>query len=192
MRYLFLQLAGFSAILACLCATQVLAGERPHNDAVTAILKLADNLNAKDAGQTARTIVRDHDGCDISQIFRPRSRGGAGVGSIATTPGANSIDHLVRRWASDKPPTAEQLKKHQTDLLKMARVLQAMAELAPHRMPMYPKGDKRIEEWPKVTHDFKIHTRDLREGIEALDADRVRATAVKLENTCNRCHTIAF
>src|SRR5262245_31412136 len=109
------------------------APDRPREEAVLAILKLADNLKAKDVAARAEKIVKEYDSCGVSVIFRLRRHGGAGVGSIAKTPNENSIDYLVRRWAGNGPPTKEELEKHQGDLAKTARVLQAMAELAPFR-----------------------------------------------------------
>jgi hypothetical protein len=153
---------------------------------------LADNLKAMDVSCRAETIVKKYDSCDISTIFTIRRRGGAGIGTAAETAATNSIDHLVRRWSGKKPPTAQELKAHQTDLLRVARVLQAMAELAPHRVPGYKEGDKRIGEWLKISADFKTVTRELREGIEQLDAAGVGKTSLKLQQTCNQCHTMVF
>src|SRR5262249_8465875 len=117
-------------------------------------------------------------------------RGGAGIGCAAESPNADSIDRLVRRWAGNKPPTKKELQEHQADLLRAARVLQAMAELAPFRQPAYDKGDKRIEEWRQVAGDFKAVPWELRQGIQQADAVQVRDTALKLNQTCNRCHNL--
>src|SRR5262245_55363427 len=166
--------------------------DRPHSEAVLAILKLADNLDAKDVAMQAEKIVKEHDSCDISEIFRPRRFGGAGIGRLGAKPNENSIDHLVRRRAGNKPPTKEELQKHRTDLVKTTRVLQAMAELAPFRMPPRYKGnDKKIAEWNQVTAEFKVNTRDLRERIEKADATKVRETVLKLQQVCNQCHSLA-
>ncbi|MSQ95245.1 MAG: hypothetical protein EXR98_11910 [Gemmataceae bacterium] len=168
------------------------AKDRPHNDAIRDILLLADNLDAKDCFARAKKIALKHDSCDISQIFSFRFRGGAGIGSAAESRSTNSIDWLVRGWAGTKPPTKEKLQKHQADLIKTARVLQAMAELAPHRMPPHFKDDKRMEAWKIVAQDFKVQTRELREGIEKTDATMVNAAAVRMLKTCTACHNLAF
>jgi hypothetical protein len=196
MRSFHLLTVGLLTLTAGALAAQQ---ERPHGDAVKAILKLADGLEAADVPEQARKIVKDYDSCDISQVFRARRYGGAGIGTAADLSGipknnsANSIEALVRVWAGKKPPTQADLEKHQADLLKTARVLQAMAELAPYRLPHpYMKNEKKVQEWARIAQDFKAQTRELREGIQEKDATRVRATMLRLNDTCTNCHNVAF
>src|SRR5262245_3623958 len=192
MRVMFQCLGVLTLAAVCVGAQIPAQQQRPYGEAVKDILDLADHLQDMDVAKRAKAIVTQHDSCDISRVFTARQRGGAGIGAVATKPTENSIDHLVRKWAGGKPPTAEELKKHQYDLVRVSRVLQTMAELAPFRMPPYPARDKRIDEWRKVAQDFKSITRDLRHGIEEADAVRVRTTVVRLQQTCNRCHELAF
>src|SRR5947209_16148220 len=143
--------------------------DQPHRPAIAAILKLADNLDASNVAEHAKKIVDTHDSCDISQVFTPRrnGRGGPGIGSAVKAGHLDAIHALVADWSGAKPPTQKELETHQTDLLKVARVLQAMAELAPYRGPLVlPKGnEKRAEEWRAVSAQFKTVTRDLRDAI---------------------------
>jgi hypothetical protein len=191
MRALLLQTSVPLVCFAGLLAAQA-PNDRPHSDAVQAILDLAGKLDAMDVARRAENIVKKYDSCDISQTFTLRKRGGVGIGTAAENANSNSIDHLVRRWSGNKAPTAKELQAHQADLLKAARVLQAMAELAPFRIPAYKDGDKRIGEWLKVSADFKVLTRELREGIQRVDPAGVRKTSLKLQQTCNQCHTLVF
>jgi hypothetical protein len=166
--------------------------QREPPPAVAAILKLADNLDAKDVAARAQRIVKEFDSCDISQVFTLSKRGGAGIGSAATDGYRDSIDDLVRKWAGPRPPTEKQLKAHKTDLLRAARVLQAMAELAPYRMPLLiPKSnEKKLEQSREVVKDFRAVTRQFRDAIDKIDAVQTRKAAVSLEKTCNACHIL--
>jgi hypothetical protein len=171
------------------------AQKQEFRPAIAAILNLADNLDASDVAEHAKKIVTTHDSCDISQIFTPRrnNRGGPGIGSAVKAGHLDAISALVADWSGAKPPTHKELEAHQTDLLKVARVLQAMAELAPYRGPLVlPQGNKKkAEEWQAVSAQFKVVTRELRDAIQKSDATQTRKVAVRLQQTCTACHAVA-
>jgi len=191
----FLTVMALGLALAVAATAQPQAAEQKFRPAVAAILKLAENLDSNDVASHAKKIVETHDSCDISQVFAPRrsGRGGPGIGSAVGAGHLNAISALVADWSGTKPPTKKELETHQKDLLQVARVLQAMAELAPYRGPVVlPKGnDKKAEEWQAVSAQFKTVTRDLREAIQNSDAARTRKVAVRLQQTCNACHAVA-
>jgi len=160
---------------------------------VAAIVKLADDVDGKDVPARAKKLVEEHDACDMPIVFTLKKRGGAGIGSAVAAGHKDSIEDLVRNWSGKKPPTKEELETHQKDLVRMARVLQVMSELAPHRVYIYvPKNnEKRAGEWLKVSADFKEVTRALRDAIEKTEPDQTRKAAIKLQETCTACHKVA-
>jgi hypothetical protein len=162
--------------------------------AMAAILKLAANLDRGDISLQARKIVAEHDGCEISSVFSMKRRGGVGIGSAIKAGHKDSIEHLVRNWSGAQPPTKEEVQTHRQDLLRVAQVLQAMAELAPYRMPQYPPNhqgkEKLVEEWRKVTGEFKASSRELRDAIQQSEPTEVRKAAVHLQRTCHSCHKL--
>jgi hypothetical protein len=187
---------------SALCLTLVLVATAQQatptdqlRPAVAAILKLSNNLNATDVSAQAKKIVEDYDSCDISQVFihkGPR-RGGLGIGTAVKAGYTDSIGALVRDWAGPRPPTKAVLQAHQKDLLQVARVLQAMAELAPFRNPFAAVAnakDRKTDEWRKVAADFKVVTRRFRDSIQEGEPTTVRKVAVRLEKTCNACHAL--
>jgi hypothetical protein len=99
----------------------------------------------------------------------------------------------VSNWAGAKPPRKDELETHRQDLLRVARVLQAMAELAPHRVrPSWLRSDPgRAEEWRKVSADFKVVTRAFRDSIERGQPSEVRQATLNLQRTCSACHQVA-
>ena len=184
--------------VAVLGATAVLAAQaqqpRPRKSpTVAAILKLADTLETADVPARARQIVEELDACDMPVIFTKVQRGGAGIGSAAQAGHPDSIEGLVGDWAGKKPPTKQELTAHQKDLIRTARILQVMAELAPYRVHIYvPKHDApNTERWFRVSADFKEVARDFRAAIESTDPTRTRAAAVRLQRTCHACHGVA-
>jgi len=179
--------------LGLLAVAQPAAQQKPRR-AVDAILELSDNLDRPDVSARAKKIVEDYDSCDISSVFVARSsgRGGAGIGSAVQAGHRDRIDALVQDWAGPRPPTRAELKAHRKDLLKVARVLQTMAELAPYRMPGFQPREKqqKAEQWRNVSAEFKSVTRELRDTIESRDPAEVRKTAIRLQRTCAACHQL--
>ena len=183
----------------CLCvalsATAQQTTPKPTvNPSVAAVLRLADSLDQPDVARRAKRLVEEFDPCDLSLVFtlkRPRG-GGVGIGSAIKAGHPNSIDSLVRNWAGPRPPTKEELQAHHTDLLRVARVAQAMAELAPFRAHIYvPRRDeKRAAEWHKVCADFKKVTRAFHDAIDTKDPVVTRKVAVQLQATCMACHKV--
>jgi hypothetical protein len=142
----------FPAILVLGLGVGLFASAQPEapteetRPAVTAILKLAANLDRGDTSREARKIVAVHDSCDLSSVFSMKRRGGVGIGSAVKAGHKDSIEHLVRNWSGAQPPTREEVETHRQDLLQVAQVLQAMAELAPYRMPRYPPNHRGNEQ----------------------------------------------
>jgi hypothetical protein len=162
---------------------------------VAAVQKLADSVDRADVALQAKKIV-EADGCGVSRVFtlrRPQRGGGVGIGSAVRAGHKDSIDDLVRDWSGPKPPTKEELQAHQKDLLQVARVLQAMAELAPFRSDIYLPRDneKMAEDWRQVSAEFKTLTRALRDAIEKTEPAEARQVSVRLQRTCKSCHKLA-
>lgn len=193
-RFLGLVILGLSVGLFALAEPP--PRERPVRSGVAAILKLAENLEGKSVSLQARSIVQEYeDTCQISVVFSMKRLGGVGIGSAVQAGHKDSIEHLVRDWSGAKPPTREELQTHQKDLLRVARVLKAMAELAPHRMflmsPRDSKGKAQTaEDWRQMTRDFKESTRDLHDAVEDRAPASAREAAVRLQQTCYTCHKL--
>ena len=173
----------------------VLAAEPPPDDpgkqAQAAILKLSDNLDGKDVGERARLIVQQHTSCDISSVFVPQRHGGLGIGKATEADHPDSIDRLVRDFARRKTTTEAELEQYRDDYLRVAKVMQAMAELAPYRgAPFTRRNAEREKAWEEVSADFKRKTAAFRRAVEDTDPKRVRTTALSLEQTCNACHVL--
>jgi hypothetical protein len=168
--------------------------ERSLSPTVAAVKTLADNLDRADVALQAKKIVDELDACEVSRVFaltRPR-RGGVGIGSAVKAGHKDSIEDLIRDWSGARPPTKEELQTHQKDLLQVARVLQAMAEVAPFRVAIYvPENNANMaKDWRKVSAEFRMVTRALRDAIEKTDQAATRQVAVRLQRTCGACHSL--
>jgi hypothetical protein len=153
------------------------------------IVILSDNLEAKDVGGRAKQIVRQHTSCDISSVFIPQRNGGLGIGKATEANHPDSIDRLVRDFARRKTTTEAELEQYREDYVRVAKVMQAMAELAPYRGAPFTRGNpERARAWEEVSAEFKVKTAAFRRAVEETDPKRVRTTARSLEQTCCACH----
>jgi hypothetical protein len=173
----------------------VLLAEPPPDDptkqAQAAILRLSDNLDAQDVSERARLIVRRHTSCDISSVFVPQRLGGLGIGKATEANHPDSIDRLVRDFARRKTTTEAELERYRDDYVRVAKVMQAMAELAPYRGAPFTRGNpERAQAWEDVSAEFKQKTAAFRRAVEQADPKQVRLTARSLEATCCACHVL--
>jgi hypothetical protein len=180
--------------VAVVASAQQGTQERTISPTVAAVQSLADSLDRGDVTRRAKQIVEEFDACEVSRVFshtRPR-RGGVGIGSAVKAGHRDSIEDLVRDWSGSRPPTREELRTHQKDLLRVARVLQVMAELAPFRKDIYiPKNDKNAAEgWRQVSAEFKTIAHNFQDAIENTQPTEARQVAVRLQQTCNTCHKL--
>jgi hypothetical protein len=173
----------------------VLAAEPPPDgpakQAQAAILRLSDHLDAEDVGERAQLVVRQHTSCDISSVFVPQRHGGLGIGKATKANHPDSIDRLVHDFARRKTTTEAELEQYRDDYLRVAKVMQAMAELAPYRGAPFTRGNpERAKAWEAVSAEFKQKTAAFRRAVEQTDPKRVRITARSLEATCCDCHVL--
>jgi hypothetical protein len=185
-------------ICLAVAGSLAVAADPPANNpaklAQADIVALSQNLNAPDVADRARKIVQTHDSCDISTIFTMKTRGGHGIGASAEElKHRDSIEHWVIHLSRSKTMTEALLEKYQADYVRTAKVLQAMAELAPFRAPpQVEKHPTQSKEWKKVTTEFKADTAAFRAAIEEKDPKKLRFAAQKLHHSCCNCHSLAF
>jgi hypothetical protein len=163
----------------------------PTKQTQAEIVILSDNLEAKDVGRRAKQIVQHHTSCDISSVFVPQRYGGLGIGKATEANHSDSIDRLVRDFARRKTTTETELEQFRDDYVRVAKVIQAMAELAPYRGAPFTRGNpERTKAWEEVSAHFKAKTAAFRRAVEDTDPKRVRTTARSLEQTCSACHAL--
>ena len=161
--------------------------------AQSAILKLSDNLDAKDVAERAKQIVKEHASEDISSVFKIRAKGGLGIGKLTeVTAKHDGIERLLLNLQRRRTITEAEIEKYADDYLRVAKVIQAMAELAPYRATERVQKDSKLtKEWQEVTHEFKEGARTFRKAVDEKDPKRLRLAAEKMENTCCHCHDLA-
>jgi hypothetical protein len=156
---------------------------------LAAIVELSQHLGEKDLSNRAKKIVHEYRSDEISSIFVRKDAGGLGIGSLTQVTQQDSIERLVIQLARRKNITEGELDQYQADYVRVAKVMQAMAELAPHRATeRIRKDDKLLKQWLDTATDFKTKTADFRRAVEERDPKKVRVSALNLRHTCCDCH----
>lgn len=157
---------------------------RQGGNAQKEILKLAEMLAAgKDISAEAAALRKKFD--DLEQImnaYKPGNKGGIGFGKKK-----EGIELKLNAMGKRALP-ASTLKADQADLLKMAYINEAIAEVASHYAPAKPKGGKGAKEWKQYTADQKKAAGELIKAIKAGSPDKVKAAANNINSACNGCH----
>jgi len=163
----------------------------PQKAAQDAIVYLSERLDSPKVEELAKQIVREHESDNISSIFMLKSRGGLGTG-YAPLAQRDGIEVLIQTLAR-RAQTKENLEKARAELVRTARIMQAMAELAPHRLALFPRtaGGQHAKEAREVSTEFEAATAEFREAVVEGDPTRVRTAATKLNNSCCHCHSVA-
>jgi hypothetical protein len=162
--------------------------EKEIKQAAEAVKKLAGNLDAGDVTQQAAAVARANDIEYVMHQFKPRNKGGLGVGAKAAPPGVKDGIELAINDIGKNGIAAETLKNNKEDLLQMTRVARAVAEVNSHYPPTNKAGARK-ENWKVYTDEMKAGSKDLADAIQGGSPDKVRAAANKLAATCDRCHT---
>ena len=153
------------------------------------VLKLVDALGGKEdeIAKQARQIAQKHEIKFVMNQFKPRDRGGVGVGQ----PGAFHFDAVEGEllFLSKKGVPPDQLAAQKDDLRKMAELTEAVSYVAPSYAPKTDEPGKPIKDWVRLSDDMKKQSKGLVETIQGGDSTKVQGAARALNSTCESCHT---
>jgi hypothetical protein len=160
-------------------------------DARKDILDLTKTIESgkKDAvANKVAAIRKGHDLDSLMKIYQIHEKGGLGYGE---KPDAKSgvEAKIIALQRNPRGPSPAVLKKESADLLKLAYVNIAMAEIAKpfFNKPMEGKGKK---EWDGWLDDQKKASEDLVKAVKAEDSKAVAKAAKALLDSCTDCHAV--
>jgi hypothetical protein len=126
---------------------------------------------------------------EVEMLYKPRVRGGLGVGPPVAGNNRDGIEFRVMALAR-KAPTPAELDADAEHIARAAAVTAAMADLLDAYTP-----DKKMGQ--KDPNDWKLRLGEMRTAAAALEAaardkhpNRVRAAAAKLQTSCAECHNV--
>ena len=149
-----------------------------------AVLDLVSKMAKGNVDKEAAAIAKKHDIEYVMRQFKPRDKGGLGVGPVKKGDG---IELKILSLEKTKLSPME-LKKQAEDLIKMAQVTQGIATVSQHYPP--PKKMKADpKNWKKYFDETKKQSQELIKAVKANDPTQVKKVASKLNDSCLNCHT---
>jgi hypothetical protein len=134
-----------------------------------------------------------NDATDLKHImwaaYKPQAKGGVGANP---KPGATTGLGIERKLdlLSQKGIPQAQLSRESADLIRMAQVVQATAEIAEMNTPKKDEPKKPVADWKRFNKDQKDAAQDLIDAVRANNPNQVRTAATKLYGSCTSCHGV--
>jgi hypothetical protein len=201
-RFLRIGLFGVMALSLCLLASPVTRGDddddaadiKEAGKAMDALKKLIDavetNKDAKEVSKLANDLNKKTDLKHIMwAAYKPREKGGLGVGAKAGVIRPDGVEAKLISM-SKKPMPAKQLEKESEDLIKMAEVSKAIAEIADLNTPKKDEPKKPITDWKTFNKRQKDSTKDFSDAVKAKDPDKLLDATKNLYSSCTNCHSV--
>jgi cytochrome c556 len=154
-----------------------------------AVIKLIGQLDDKDVPDKAKAVAKANEIERVMRQFKTRKDGGMGIGAKPPVGVKDGIELALIDFAG-KSPNAATLKANQADLLKMAQVSRAVAEINAFYPPPKPKmKGVQPSDYKKWNDEMKASSKELEDAIKAADPGKVEAASKKLVASCNSCHS---
>jgi hypothetical protein len=194
MKWVMGTAAGVAVLLARSAVSNARHRAEDDEDTVAARKAVLDVVEAVEAGKGDKDLAakaeaikkKDVELNNLMKVYKLKGKGGLGYGA---KPDATSGIEKKLLDLSQKAPAKGALKKEAKDLIKLAHLNIAMAEIAkPHfQKAMEGKGKKDWDAWLK---DQKTAAKELIEAVKKEDADGVSKAAKNMVNSCNECHAV--
>ncbi len=176
----------------CAAATPGFSADDEEDAAVKeaqkGILKLMD-MNGNAAKTEAKVIAdkarKAAGGADeglkfVMRAFKPRAKGGIGVGAKG-----ESIE--LKIIALSKRVSGEAAKQ-KGDLEKIAGVSKAISEVTHYYTPKAKKAGKDPKDWTKFTEEMTKGADELAKAAKSGNAREIKTAATNLNASCTNCH----
>jgi cytochrome c556 len=120
----------------------------------------------------------------LMYVFKPRAKGGLGVGPEGKADGIELKISALGKPRGGLSPA--QIRAQAADLLKIAAVSKAMADVADH-YPSY--GKKDVAAWKDLNNDMRKGADELIAAVKSGDPAKLKTAANNLNASCSSCHS---
>lgn len=150
----------------------------PYNAALLDLV--AGKVKAKDIADKA-------DLGDVMQAFKPRAKGGLGIGPTPDSIKPDGIEMKFLDLGKKKPMAKPDLAKQAKDIAKAAELTKAVADVT----LLYSDKDaakKSPTKWKQYAENMQKAAAELAEAAKKGDPDGVKKAVGKVNASCNDCH----
>lgn len=165
-----------------------LQGKKGALEAVDKLAKKAKDASfAEDCKSAAKGLELD----PVMHSFKPRARGGFGIGGKAGLVPANQdgIEAYLPAL-SKKGLSAADAGKMGEPVIEMANRVLAIAELSDHLWPESKESAKSKKKWLELNQMMKDGAKEVAEAVETKNYAGVKKAAGKLNTSCSECHSV--
>jgi cytochrome c556 len=147
----------------------------------------ADILKLVEGKGSAEEIAKKAELGDVMQAFKPRSKGGLGIGPTPDAIKPDGIEQkLIDLGKSKRGLTKADLAKQGDALARAAEATKAISDVALFYADK--DGKKNPTKWKQFAGDMKKSAEDLATAAHKSDADAIKKSVNKLNASCNDCH----
>lgn len=185
----FMRMTGLGLALAMLAAGTGLAWQGKDNkktlEALDALVKKGNG--AADAKAAAGELELEA----IMRGFKPRAKGGFGVGAKAGLVAANQDGIEAYLPALQKKGIAKSDEAKMAEpLTQMAHRVVAMAVVSEHKWPESKEASKSKKKWTELNDMMKEGAEALATAVKEKKWADVKKAAGKMNTSCSECHTV--
>jgi hypothetical protein len=148
------------------------------------VVKLLDNLDKggafKDQAEAIHKKFPDNLKAVMSSAFKPRDKGGMGVGPKGTKGKGIELEIIS---LGKKARSPAELVKQKDDVVLIGNVSKALADIA----DLYPQT-KNMDKWKQYNQEMRAAAGELIEAARRGDPKAVKDAANNLNASCNSCH----
>jgi hypothetical protein len=186
--------AMLAAMLGLAFVSSPSAAQGKKKEVDVAVKEIADELkkgNKAAAKKMADDAAKNLDEIsDMMHLFRPRNKGGLGVGSTPlTNPAKDGIEVMIRDLSRDVPGG---IAKQAASLQEMGYHIAAMGELANAAVAKAPVGGgkKTKKAWTEMSEDMRSLGLAFAKASAGKGGQEIKTAANKVNANCNKCHSI--
>ncbi|MBM4097499.1 MAG: cytochrome c [Planctomycetes bacterium] len=185
----FMRVTAFGLALAMLAAGTGLAFQGKDNKkTLEALDALAKAGNTAEAGKKA---AGDLDIESVMRAFKPRAKGGFGVGAKAGLVPANQdgIEAVLPNLQKKGVAKSDEAKMAEP-LTELAHRVAAIAAVTAHMGPEKDQGVKTKKKWAEFNEMMKEGAESLASAIKEKKWADVKKAAGKMNSSCSECHSV--
>lgn len=185
----FMRITGLGLALAMLAAGTGLAWQGKDNKKT---LEALDALAKKGNGAAdAKAAAADLDLEAVMRAFKPRAKGGFGVGAKAGIVAANqdgieAVLPALQKKGVAKPDEAKMAEP----LTQLAHRVAAIAAVSDHKWPESKEASKNKKKWTELNDMMKEGAEALATAVKEKKWADVKKAAGKMNTSCSECHSV--